>query len=146
MCKFATEEETEFAKTLTEARESESRSHGVIVNSFYELEPEYADHYRNVLNRKAWHIGPLSLCNRSLEQKAQRGKQGAISEDDCLKWLESKSPNSVLYVGFGSITEFPIEQLHALAIGLEASRQQFIWVVRTGANGKETEDWMREGF
>ncbi|KAK1358904.1 Glycosyltransferase [Heracleum sosnowskyi] len=141
-----TEEETEFAKTLTEARESESRSHGVIVNSFYELEPEYVDHYRNVLNRRAWHIGPLSLCNRSLEEKAQRGKQAAISEDDCLKWLDSKSPNSVLYVCFGSISKIPTEQLHEIAMGLEASGQQFIWVVRKGTNDKETEDWMPEGF
>ncbi|KAL8097144.1 hypothetical protein AgCh_030297 [Apium graveolens] len=140
------EGETEFAKMLTEALESEWRSHGVIINSFYELEPEYADHYRNVLNGKAWHIGPLSLCNRSLEEKAQRGKQAAINADDCLKWLDSKSPNSVLYICFGSFTKFPNEQLHEIAMGLEASGQQFIWVLRKGTNDKESEEWMPEGF
>ncbi|KAL8097153.1 scopoletin glucosyltransferase-like [Apium graveolens] len=141
-----TEEKTEFTKMLAEARESELKSYGVIVNSFYELEPDYADHYRNVLNRRAWHIGPLSLCNRSLEEKAQRGKQAAITEDECLTWLNSKSPNSVVYICFGSVGKFPSKQLHEIAIGLEASEQQFIWVVRKGTNDKETEDWMPEGF
>ncbi|KAL8097143.1 hypothetical protein AgCh_030296 [Apium graveolens] len=135
-----------FTKIIIEAKESEFGSHGVIVNSFYEIEPEYADHYRNVLNRKTWHIGPLSLCNRSFEEKAQRGKQAATNEDECLKWLNSKSPNSVLYVCFGSVSKFPNRQLHEIAIGLEASEQQFIWVVRKGTNDKETEDWMPEGF
>lgn len=140
------EEETEFAKMLKEGLESEWTSHGVIMNSFYELESEYVDHYRNVLNGRAWHIGPLSLCNRSLEEKAQRGKQTAIDADDCLKWLDSKSRNSVLYVCFGSFCKFPSEQLHEIAMGLEASGQQFIWVVKKGTNDKETEDWMPEGF
>jgi len=56
------------------AKESESRSYGVVVNSFYELEKVYADHSRNVLGRKSWHIGPLSLCNKDTEEKARRGK------------------------------------------------------------------------
>ncbi|KAK1364250.1 Glycosyltransferase [Heracleum sosnowskyi] len=141
-----TEAETVFTKMLNEAKESELRSYGVIVNSFYELEPDYADHYRNVLNRRAWHIGPLSLCNRSFEEKAQRGKQAAINEDECFKWLNSKHSNSVLYVCFGSVSKFPSKQLHEIALGLEASEQQFIWVVRKGTNDLEMEDWMPEGF
>ncbi|KAL8097145.1 hypothetical protein AgCh_030298 [Apium graveolens] len=139
------ERETEFAKVLTEALESE-RSHGVIVNSFYELESEYADYYRNVLNRRAWHIGPLSLCNRSFEEKVQRGKQAAITEDECLTWLNSKSPNSVVYICFGSVGKFPSKQLHEIAMGLEASEQQFIWVVMKGTDDIESEDWMPEEF
>ncbi|XP_021827956.1 scopoletin glucosyltransferase-like [Prunus avium] len=40
---------------------------GIVVNSFYELEPVYANYHTKVLGRKAWHIGPLSLCNRDNE-------------------------------------------------------------------------------
>lgn len=69
--------ETEFSKMMIRVKESELKSYGVIVNSFYELEPDYADHYRNVLNRRAWHVGPVSLCNRSDEEKAQRGKKSS---------------------------------------------------------------------
>ncbi|KAK7819481.1 scopoletin glucosyltransferase [Quercus suber] len=50
------EVETDFSKLLQEVMESELRSYGVVVNSFYELEPAYAEHYKNVMGRKAWHI------------------------------------------------------------------------------------------
>ncbi|XVE74503.1 hypothetical protein DITRI_Ditri12bG0022300 [Diplodiscus trichospermus] len=43
-----------------------------VVNSFYELEATYADHYINVLGRKAWHIGPVSLCNKAIEDKVEK--------------------------------------------------------------------------
>lgn len=138
--------ETEFSKMMIRVKETELTSYGVIVNSFYELEPDYADHYRNVLNRRAWHVGPVSLCNRSVEEKVQRGKKAAIDEDKCLKWLDTKNPNSVLYVCFGSVSKFPSNQLHEIAVGLEASGQQFIWVVRKGKSDEEIEEWMPEGF
>ena len=54
-------------------KESERKSYGVVVNNFYELESVYADFYMNELGRRAWHIGPLSLCNSGIEDKAQRG-------------------------------------------------------------------------
>ena len=37
-----TEENSVFVKTMIEARESELRSLGVTINSFYELDPDYA--------------------------------------------------------------------------------------------------------
>nr|AFK79034.1 glycosyltransferase UGT2 [Bupleurum chinense] len=138
------EKNTDIAKILIAAREFEMRSNGVIVNSFYELEPDYADHYRIVLNRRAWHIGPLSLCNTTFEEKTQRGKLSTANGDECLKWLDSKSPDSVLYICFGCISKFPSHQLHEIAMGLEASGQQFIWVVRK--SDEKSEDWMPEGF
>ncbi|KAF7127580.1 hypothetical protein RHSIM_Rhsim11G0161900 [Rhododendron simsii] len=64
--------ESDFMKLRIKAKESELSSYGVIANSFYELETEYADYYRNVLKRRAWHIGPVSLCNREVEDKAHR--------------------------------------------------------------------------
>ena len=79
---------------------SELRCFGIIVNSFYELERDYADHYRRVLGRKALHIGPLSLLlNKEVEGKGA----SSIDEHECLKWLELKKPNSIIYVSFGSL-------------------------------------------
>ncbi|RYR26719.1 hypothetical protein Ahy_B02g061024 [Arachis hypogaea] len=101
--------------------------------------PKY--HFRNVLGRKAWHIGPLFLINKD---KAQRRKDASIDENECLKWLDTKKPNSIVYVCFGSIANFPDSQLRDIAIGLEASGQHFIWVVK---KSKEDEDeWLPEGF
>ncbi|KAK2665040.1 hypothetical protein Ddye_003614 [Dipteronia dyeriana] len=140
-------EETAFTKIIKASKESELKSYGVVVNSFYELESAYADYYRNVLGRKAWHIGPLSLCNRNLEDKASRGKQASIDDNECLKWLSYKKPDSVVYICFGSVANFNSDQLMELAMGLEASGQDFIWVVRKDKKGEEAnEDWLPEGF
>ncbi|KAJ8767075.1 hypothetical protein K2173_012633 [Erythroxylum novogranatense] len=138
----------DMVKLINTVKESELTSYGVIVNSVYELEQTYADHYGKVLGRRAWPIGPLSLCNREMEDKVQRGKEAAISEHECMKWLDSKKPNSVIYVCFGTITNFKASQLKELALGLEASGQSFIWVVRKdqSINQKEEEDWLPEGF
>ncbi|KMT01176.1 hypothetical protein BVRB_9g224280 [Beta vulgaris subsp. vulgaris] len=111
-------------------KESELKCYGVLVNSFYELEPDYAEYFRKDLGRRAWNIGPVSLYNRSNEEKAQRGKQASIDEHECLKWLNSKKPNSVIYICFGSTMHMIPSQLNEIAMGLEASGKDFIWVVR----------------
>ncbi|RAL39665.1 hypothetical protein DM860_003198 [Cuscuta australis] len=123
---------------------SEETSFGVIFNSFYELEPEYAEHYRNVLGRRSWFVGPVSLSNRDTEDKAQRREKSSISEKECLEWLDSKKPHSVVYVCFGSVASFADSQLREMAAGIEASGQEFIWAIRTPAGEKE--EWMPEGF
>ncbi|KAL6123658.1 hypothetical protein ACLB2K_076177 [Fragaria x ananassa] len=107
-------DESEFMKMLKASIEIEERSYGVIVNSFYELEPAYANHYRKVFGRKAWHIGPVSLCNKAIEDKAE------------------------------SMVRFADSQLLEIATGLEASGQDFIWVVKK--EKKEVEEWLPEGF
>ncbi|CAI9786300.1 unnamed protein product [Fraxinus pennsylvanica] len=139
--------ENYFTKLLTKMKESETRSYGVIVNSFYELEPDYADHFRKVLKRNAWHIGPLFSCNKGREDdKAQRGKESAIDKHECLEWLNSKEPNSVVYICFGSMATFTSKQLHEIAKGVEISGQKFIWVVRKGKGEDQSENWLPEGF
>ncbi|KAH7833180.1 hypothetical protein Vadar_003825 [Vaccinium darrowii] len=140
------ESETDFTRLRIRMKESELASYGVIANTFYELEPEYADYYRNVLKRKVWNIGPVSLCNREVEDKAQRGKEAAIGEHECLKWLDSKEPDSVIYICFGSMAKFDDSQLYEIAMSLESSGQQFIWVVRRQKNKEEKEEWLPEGF
>ncbi|PRQ22965.1 putative hexosyltransferase [Rosa chinensis] len=65
----------------------------------------YVDHYRNVLGIKAWHIGPTFLCHKEIEDKAQRGLTSSIDGLECQKWLDSKKPNSVIYVSFRSVVK-----------------------------------------
>ncbi|CAI0445900.1 unnamed protein product [Linum tenue] len=125
-------------------RESYSEVYGTVFNSFYELEPAYVDHFRKILGRKAWYVGPVSLCNGDVEDKASRGKGAVIDKDECLKWLDSKEANAVVYVCFGSQADFTAQQLREIAVGIESSGQPFIWVVR-GRNDVE-EDWLPEGF
>ncbi|XP_002518722.4 uncharacterized protein LOC8288161 [Ricinus communis] len=142
------QEENDFLKMVKAVKESELKSYGVIVNSFYELESVYADFYRKELGRRAWHIGPLSLCNSGIEDKTQRGREATIDEHECTKWLDSKKPNSIIYICFGSLANFTASQLMELAVGLEASGQQFIWVVRRNKKSQEEDDeeWLPKGF
>lgn len=136
--------QTDFVKLYWASKEVESRCYGFLINSFYELEPAYADYYRNVLGRKAWHIGPLSLYDNVEEDKVQRGSSSSIDEHECLKWLDSKNLDSVLYISFGSLANLTNSQLLEIAKGLEATGQNFIWVVKK--DNSDQEEWLPEGF
>ncbi|GMI74572.1 UDP-glucosyl transferase 73B3 [Hibiscus trionum] len=135
----------EMKKFMDEAMESDVKCYGVVMNSFKELEPGYVEHYRQVMGRKTWNIGPLSLCNNNRKDKLQRGNEASIDANQCLTWLDSKEPNSVLYVCFGTSCWFSAAQLNEIAKGLEESGQGFIWVVREVNVGKE-EEWLPDGF
>ncbi|XP_045813418.1 scopoletin glucosyltransferase-like [Trifolium pratense] len=119
-------------KLFAEIRESEVKSYGVIVNSFYELESVYVDYYREVLRTKEWHIGPISIHNRIKEEEvtSYRGNETSIDKHYCLKWLDTKKNNSVVYLCFGRTTSFRNSQLREIAMGLEAAEHNFIWVVK----------------
>ncbi|XP_043708481.1 UDP-glucose flavonoid 3-O-glucosyltransferase 7-like [Telopea speciosissima] len=128
------ETKSEFAELLERVRKSEERSYGVLVNNFYELEPAYADHYKKVIGRTAWDIGPISLRNRDFADKAQRGNSSSYNIDGheyCLNWLDKKKSNLVLYVCFGSVTRFTASQLLEITMALDTSGHPFIWVVRS---------------
>ncbi|KAI0515666.1 hypothetical protein KFK09_008332 [Dendrobium nobile] len=124
-----------------EIEEVDAKNYGTVINSFYELEPEYADHYRKVMGRRAWNVGPVSLCNQEVTCKLMRGGELSTSVSECLKWLDEKPMSSVVYVCFGSGGLFSVAQLREMALGLEASTLSFIWVVRNLDN-----NWIPEGY
>ncbi|KAL9265637.1 putative UDP-glucosyl transferase 73B6 [Drosera capensis] len=78
---------TDFDELFEKLREAERRSFGVLYNSFYELGPAYADYFRKEMKRRTWHIGPLSLFNRELDDKAERGDRTSVNAHKCLSWL-----------------------------------------------------------
>ena len=142
----------EFSELFDRLKEAEKKSFGTLMNSFYELEPAYADYYRHDVGIKAWHIGPVSLFNKDSDDKAERGNKSGFDEDRCLSWLDSKKPNSVLYICLGSLTRFSKTQLTEIAIALEDSGHPFIWVVGKVLNSDDggedgsQEWWLPEGF
>ncbi|KAI3798821.1 hypothetical protein L1987_34100 [Smallanthus sonchifolius] len=60
----------------------------------------------------------------------QKGIIPLKEETKCLEWLDSKEPNSVVYVNFGSVTVMTPEQLVEFSWGLANSNQAFLWVIR----------------
>ncbi|XP_059667542.1 UDP-glycosyltransferase 73C6-like [Cornus florida] len=126
-------------------REAEMEAHGVVVNSFEELEAKYVSEYRKV--NKIWCIGPLSLCNKEDLDEAWRGNKASIDENQCLKWLDASKPGSVVYACLGRLTNVAAPQLVELGLALEASNCPFIWVIKGGDKAKEIEKWIEEeGF
>ncbi|KAA8521153.1 hypothetical protein F0562_011842 [Nyssa sinensis] len=138
-----------YTQLMEQWREAELKSYGVLVNNFYELDSAYTEHYKKVMGHKIFHIGPAALIHRNAGDKVERGHRTVVGEQECLSWLSSKKPNSVLYVCFGSGCRFPDEQLMEIACGLEASGHQFIWVVLGKDDDEEEEErekWLPEGF
>ncbi|XP_059646799.1 UDP-glycosyltransferase 73C6-like [Cornus florida] len=126
-------------------REAEKETYGIIVNSFEELEPEFIKEYQKAKGKKLWSIGPVSLCNKDNLDKAERGNKASVDEQECLKWLDSRESNSVVYASFGSISQFILSQMIELGLGLEASNKPFIWVMRNKLDALEK--WIyKEGF
>ncbi|KAG7628317.1 UDP-glycosyltransferase 73C7 [Arabidopsis thaliana] len=127
--------------------EADNDSYGVIVNTFEELEVDYAREYRKARAGKVWCVGPVSLCNRLGLDKAKRGDKASIGQDQCLQWLDSQETGSVLYVCLGSLCNLPLAQLKELGLGLEASNKPFIWVIREWGKYGDLANWMqRSGF
>lgn len=126
---------------------AEGVSFGVVMNSFEELEPEYAKGYKKARNGRVWCIGPVSLSNKDELDKAERGNKASIDEHFCLKWLDSQKPKGVIYVCLGSMCNITSLQLIELGLALEASKRPFIWVIREGNQLGELEKWIKEeGF
>ncbi|XP_058093420.1 phloretin 4'-O-glucosyltransferase-like [Magnolia sinica] len=58
---------------------------------------------------------------------------------DCVEWLDSKPPSSVVYVSFGSISVLPEHQMTEILNGLLDTNRPFLWVIRAADSGAETE-------
>ena len=116
---------------------------GEVVNSFEELEPDYLLEYKKLEN-KVWCIGPVSLCNKEMSNKFGRGNKASIDENQCLKWLDSRKPKSLIYACFGSLCHFSTSQLIEIGLGLEASNRPFVWIIRQSDCSFELEERLLE--
>ncbi|KAL6987295.1 hypothetical protein U1Q18_013046 [Sarracenia purpurea var. burkii] len=129
---------------LDQMKEAQLSARGVLVNTFEEMEPSYVEGYKKNVTEKTWCIGPVSLCNKETTDKFDRGNAAAIDEHDCLKWLDSKNPGSVVYACFGSLCHISAPQLIEIGLGLEASARPFIWIIRGADKSAELEKWLAE--
>lgn len=102
----------------------------LIFNTFYELERDVLDSlsltYPNIYT-----IGPLQLLMNQIPDNLSSIKSNLWKEDPgCLDWLDTKEPNSVVYVNFGSVTVMTEQQMVEFAWGLANSKRNFLWVIR----------------
>ena len=136
-----------YTQLMEQWREAELKSLGVVVNNFVDFDTDYTQHYKKIMGHKVWHVGPTALMNRNVEEKVRRGQNDTVVDQHvCMSWLNSKEPNSVLYICFGSACQFPDTQLYEIACGLGSSGHPFIWVVLGKDDEKEKENWLPKGF
>ncbi|KAJ8774929.1 hypothetical protein K2173_019933 [Erythroxylum novogranatense] len=117
------------------------QSFGTLVNSFYELEPTFADYINRDGEPKSWNVGPLCRVEPPPRLDQSRNKPAWI------QWLDQNLElgSSVLYIACGSQAELSTEQLRDIAIGLEeedASELGDGFEERVKERGRVVRDWV----
>ncbi|CAN8295438.1 unnamed protein product [Cochlearia groenlandica] len=91
-------------------------------------------------------IGPtipsMYLDKRLSEDKSYGFSLFKAKNDECIEWLDTKQPNSVVYVSFGSLVILKEDQMLELAEGLKQTNQFFLWVVRDTERHKIPKNYM----
>ncbi|WOL09008.1 hypothetical protein Cni_G17761 [Canna indica] len=127
-----------------EVYEAEFAADGIVLNTFEAMEDVHIKSYAKAMGKKVWSLGPYSLCNKTIAPMAARGNKASIDAAQCLSWLDSKEPRSVVYVSFGSLTHMKPSQLREIGLGLEASGHPFVLVIKKTETNAEVKEWLLE--
>ncbi|GLT56728.1 hypothetical protein SLA2020_297490 [Shorea laevis] len=108
------------------------KSQVIAFNTFDELEHEVLEAIAPQ-SPPIYTIGPLSLLSRHLPKTKFKSLNSSLWKEDfdCIKWLNGKAENSVVYVNYGSITVMSEEHLKEFAWGLANSKYEFLWILRS---------------
>ncbi|KAK3039520.1 hypothetical protein RJ639_028102, partial [Escallonia herrerae] len=122
-----------FLNFCLEAAQRSYKASANIIQTFDALEPDLVNALSTTLPH-VYTIGPVQLLLKKMSSEEEHLKFIRYSlwkeEHVCLEWLNSKGPNSVVYVNFGSITVVTHQQLVEFALGLANSNQHFLWIIR----------------
>ncbi|CAI0384735.1 unnamed protein product [Linum tenue] len=118
---------------LMECADAAARASAIVVHSFDALEPNLIATLNSTYSGRVYPIAPMQLLVDQIESKSTLDTISYSlwkEEPQCLRWLDSKPANSVVYVNFGSITTMSKEHLTEFAMGLVSSEVSFLWVIR----------------
>ncbi|WMV38603.1 hypothetical protein MTR67_031988 [Solanum verrucosum] len=112
---------------------------GIMVNTFTELEllP-----LQSLSVPRIYPVGPVVNFNQS-------------ETESIIKWLDDQPESSVVFLCFGSMGSFEIEQINEIATALECSGHRFLWSLRRPppkgqiglpSNYENVEEVLPEGF
>ncbi|KAL3628498.1 hypothetical protein CASFOL_027544 [Castilleja foliolosa] len=112
-------------KMLFQAFEEVKKADFILHSTVEELESDII----SILNtyQPNYAVGPINFAENLASNTVSKS---LWSGSDCTSWLESKSPDSVLYVSFGSCVHISRQTIEEMAYGLLLSEVDFIWVVR----------------
>jgi UDP:flavonoid glycosyltransferase YjiC (YdhE family) len=96
----------------------------IAIKSCYEFEGKFIEYFQRVTGKPVIPVGPL------LQSIA------GPRDSECFKWLGRQPASSVVFASFGSQCFLSIAEIQEVALGLEASRQPFILVLRLAGSGE----------
>ncbi|KAM5572195.1 UDP-glycosyltransferase 76F1-like [Rosa sericea] len=120
-----------FQMTASRLTDEANSSHGVIINTFEDIEGQALIRLCDELSAPIFGVGPF---HKPFPTTGSSGSGSSINlpqDQSCISWLNTQAQNSVIYVGFGSLATISEEQFLELAWGLANSNQPFLWVVRS---------------
>lgn len=111
----------------------------VLVNSFYELEPEEAAYMASAWRAKT--IGPTVPASYLGDERLPSDtKYGfhlfELTTAPCMAWLDVQPPRSVVFASFGSLSNLDPAEMREVAHGLLDAGRPFLWVVRSSESHK----------
>ncbi|XP_040992313.1 mogroside IE synthase-like [Juglans microcarpa x Juglans regia] len=122
------------------------KADSILCNTIYELEQEAVDWMSKIWPMRT--VGP-TIPSMFLDKRLEDDKDYGFSifkpnTDACLKWLNDRPKESVVYVSFGSLAALEAEQMQELAWGLRMSNSYFLWVVRASEEAKLPKNFVEE--
>uniref|UniRef100_A0A6N2MY14 linamarin synthase n=1 Tax=Salix viminalis TaxID=40686 RepID=A0A6N2MY14_SALVM len=110
-----------------------SRASAVIINTFDSFEQDVLDALSPMLP-PIYTVGPIQLLVDQIPNGNLKNIGSNLWEEhpECFEWLDSKEPNSVVYINFGRITVITPQQMIEFAWGLANSNKPFLWIIRPG--------------
>ncbi|XP_010431052.1 PREDICTED: zinc finger BED domain-containing protein DAYSLEEPER-like [Camelina sativa] len=106
----------------------------VIINTSSCLESSSLSFLQQQLEIPVYPIGPLHMVASATTSLLEEN-------NSCIEWLNKHKVNSVIYISLGSL------EVMETALGLVASNQHFLWVIRPGSiHGSEWTESLPEEF
>ncbi|KAB5519121.1 hypothetical protein DKX38_023440 [Salix brachista] len=98
---------------------------GIMVNTFEELESQAINSFSNGNTPPVYPVGPMLNLNRDGDRDVESDKYKDIGQ-----WLDDQPLSSVVFLCFGSLGSFGVDQVKEIALGLEQSGHRFLWSLR----------------
>ncbi|KAM7264972.1 hypothetical protein ACFE04_002655 [Oxalis oulophora] len=92
----------------------------VLIKTLKEIEDKYIDYFSLLTNKKIVPVGPL-IQNPNFDDE---------HDAKIIEWLDKREISSTIFVSFGSEYFCSEEEIIEIALGLEMSKVNFIWIIR----------------